>query len=278
MKTSEFKITSAKDGTVLRGITWHADNPRAILNLVHGLGEHCGRYVPLASALAKAGITTTAIDLRGHGTSEGKRGVAKSLDDLHSDIQELLNFSQSKSPDLPQFLMGHSMGGGLVLSYTLKTTRLNLAGVIAQAPLIEFAQALPWPIVTVMRLLRKVAPNMAIKSQIEGERISSLPEEQSLYENDPLNHGSLGIGLGLDLFNSGKALAQNAARYSYPALITHGDQDQLTSFSASRDFASLAPNARFIAYENARHEIHNEFCRAQVHADLIEWIEQRLSA
>lgn len=276
MKTSTFKISNKADGTVLRGRYWHADKPRAVLNLIHGLGEHCGRYAPMAQYLAGHGITTAAIDLRGHGQSDGKRGVTKTITPLYGDISALLEMSAGKYPDLPHILMGHSMGGGLVLGYCEKTNRPNLAGVVAQAPLIGFVQSLPAPVILVMKALRKIAPSMAIKSQIKGEKVSSLPEEQSQYENDPLNHGFLGIGLGLDLIKQCAALQERKGDFPYPLLVTHGDQDVLTDFEASRNFAHATPNATFIPYAQARHEVHNEFCRDQVHADLLGWIDAQI--
>lgn len=268
----QFDILNATDKTTLFGRYWPAQKPVAMMTLIHGLGEHCGRYVEMVAALNAGGISVCAVDLHGHGNTPGKRGVCRDYSLMHGDVTALLTYAKEQADGLPQFLFGHSMGGGIVLSYALNNVDLKLSGVIAQAPLIQVVDGPPAFLKTIMRGVIKVAPDFAIKAKLDGTKISTLSEEQKKYEADPLNHTYLGAGLALDMMDAGQRTASRAARFTYPLLLTHGDQDVLTSFEASQAFAAQVPNCKFICYPGSAHEIHNDFCRAQVHDDLSSWI------
>src|SRR5919199_2405933 len=123
----------AADGVRLYGQGWQPQGePLAVVCLVHGQGEHSGRYAGLAAALVEAGYAVLAFDLRGHGRSEGQRGHTPSYDAWLGDIARLLEEAGNRFPRRPRFLYGHSMGGNLVLGYALRRAHADpLAGVIA---------------------------------------------------------------------------------------------------------------------------------------------------
>lgn len=272
MQSLTFTVPSPDDAHILHGHIWTPNTPRAVLALVHGLGEHSGRYAHMAKHLANHGIATAAIDLRGHGKTRGKRGLAKDVDALLANIEALLYKTRQRFDGLPVILMGHSMGGGLALKYALDHPGLDIKAVIAQAPLIKPAKPVPSILQGILKRIHRVAPDFRLKSRFKGSDISTLPREAKLYQSDPLNHGYLGAGLGISLFASGEDIARRAAQFSYPVLLSHGTDDVLTSFKATQDFSHSAPNAKFIAYENSAHEVHNDLHRAQVYADIIDWI------
>ena len=112
-----FETPSLADGLMLQGRHWTVDAPRAVVSLVHGFGEHCGRYEELAAELVANRIAVVGVDLRGHGKTVGPRGVAQSYDHLHEDLKTLLQQTAAFYPAVPHFLFGHSMGGGLVLHH-----------------------------------------------------------------------------------------------------------------------------------------------------------------
>ena len=117
-----FETKNAADGTVLRGHIWAAAKPKAVMNLVHGFGEHSGRYADMAANLNAKGISVVTLDLRGHGQSDGARGYCPDYNLLLEDVDALLTKTRETYPDLPQILYGHSMGGGLVLNHQLNNT------------------------------------------------------------------------------------------------------------------------------------------------------------
>ncbi len=270
---TRFDTQSPVDSTPLSGMIYTPDNPVTVLNLVHGFGEHCGRYAHMMDALGQHGIATCALDLRGHGRSGGKRGVSHKYENLREDVEALLSQSQEHFTGLPHFLYGHSMGGGLVLNYVLTRGSHNLHGVMASAPLLTLPTPTPKVLEMTVRLLRKIAPDMTINNVIDGTKISTLSEEQKAYEADPLNHGKLGVGLAVDLVESGEWVLSNAQNWALPLLLMHAKNDKLTAFSGTKVFAQKAKNCTFHAFDNVEHEIHNDSSRADVYAAMNNFIK-----
>ena len=250
-------------------------SPSAVMLIVHGFGEHSGRYLGMMEHFAEAGVAVMALDLEGHGQSEGPPGVVHSYDILLADVDLLMNQANARFPGVPVILYGHSMGGGLALHYVLKNGAQNLAGVIASAPLIHPADPVPRPLRAIVKLLRKLAPNKTLGNTISGDKISTLTAEQSRYENDPLNHGRLGIGLAVDIIEGGEWVAENAGKWTAPLLLMHAEQDKLTRFDSSRDFAALAQNCTFMPVFECEHEMHNDIHRDQVYAAMLSFIRDR---
>ena len=273
---SLFETKNAADGTILRGQIWAAKNPKAVMNLVHGFGEHSGRYADMAAYLNSRDISVVTLDLRGHGRSDGARGYCPNYNLMLGDVDALLAKGRELSADLPQILYGHSMGGGLVLNHQLKAPQSNMACVIASAPFIAPAEKISGVQKTIVKFLGKVAPKMTLGNKIDGSKISRLPAEQEAYLSDPLNHGKLGVGLAIGMVEGGEWVRDHAAQFKKPLLIVHARADQLTEFEASEAFAAAAPNATFKAYEDCEHEIHNDCHRNDVYKTAADFIESHI--
>ncbi len=286
---ADFTLNS-QDGTRLNGCVFEPpSNPKAVMSLVHGFGEHCRRYADMADFLRMQDIAVVAIDLRGHGQSDGKRGVCRDYGHLREDVEALVEYSAQRFPGLPHILYGHSMGGGLVMNYILhgaKGGRQNVAqglrqeqtvaskfsAIIASAPLLKLADPVPSPLEFIVRVLRKITPNLSLSQPISGEKVSTLSEEKTAYEADPLNHGRLGVGLAVDMVEAGEWVLSHASEWALPLLLMHARGDRLTDFSGSAAFASKAQNCQFIPFENVEHEIHNDKCRAEVYTAMGDFI------
>ena len=273
---TKFETKNKIDETSLKGIIYTPDNPVAVLNIIHGFGEHSGRYLHMMDALGEKGIAVAAIDLRGHGISDGKRGVCRKYELLRGDAEALLDFSAEQFPELPHFLYGHSMGGGLVLNHILNRGPGGLSGIIASAPLIKTAEPLPKVLTFIVKMLKVVAPNVTLDNSIGGDKISTIPAEQAAYENDEVNHGRLGVGLADGMISGGEWVLSEAENWTAPLLLMHAKDDKLTSFEGSQEFAKRAANCTFRGYTDSEHEIHNDSCRADVYKEIIQFIEARL--
>ena len=273
----DFNIASKAGGLSLYGRHWAADNPRAVMSLAHGFGEHSGRYEPMAKHLNQAGISVLAVDLRGHGKTEGPRGVCKNYLDLSADVSALLEKSRSLYPDLPHYLFGHSMGGGLVLHHGLTQGSHNLAGYLASAPLILPADPVPPPLRILAKILRHILPKGTLPNPIAGDKISTLPSEQADYEADRLNHPRLGFGLAAGMLQAGEDILAQAESWNKPLRLWHARGDRLTNFSASEDFAAQAQNCEFTAFEDVEHEMHNDTSREAVYGLMLDFMSETLS-
>lgn len=269
-----FEIKSLSDGLALQGRIWSPAKPIAVMSLIHGLGEHSGRYAELAEAVGQSGIAVVAVDLRGHGKSAGKRGVCTDYKLLHGDLETLLEKSRVLYPDLPHFLYGHSLGGGLVLDYG-RAPAPDIKGIIASAPFIALPKPTPAIIGQIANLVRRVFPMATLSQSLTGDKISTLPEEQRIYESDPLNHSRISFGLAVDAIEAGKRVAAHGPQWNTPLLLIHAKGDQLTSCEASAAFAQTARNVTFRSYENSEHEMHHDKPKAKVFGELIDFIKSK---
>ena len=136
IKAEDFNFRS-KDNLKLHGSRWTVENPLAIVCMVHGLGEHIGRYTPLANTFNHKQISFWGFDLRGHGTSEGKKGHTPSIHHMFDDVEQLLVIIRKTYPDSPIVIYGHSMGGNIALNFLLHRTSKEVdCGVITSPWLI----------------------------------------------------------------------------------------------------------------------------------------------
>ncbi|MGB3457471.1 MAG: lysophospholipase [Litorimonas sp.] len=269
-----FRLASA-DGTALHARHWPARSAHATLVLVHGFGEHAARYLNMADTLTAHGVQVVAADLRGHGRSDGKRGVIGGYDEFRADLAALLGKARSLHEGVkgPLVLFGHSMGGGLVLDHGLHHPDPGVDGIIASAPLVALAEPPPRPLEALMRGLARLAPKLALPQPIDGTKISTLPDEQTAYVEDALTHGTLGLKTAVDMVDTGASLTRDAAQWSLPLLVYHSPQDQLTDYDASRAFCEAA-RGRFETFEEVAHEMHHDTSRAAVHTLILDFIDQ----
>ncbi|MCI5045533.1 MAG: alpha/beta hydrolase [Aquisalinus sp.] len=278
MTETTFTTENATDGKTLFGRSHLPESvdTKAVLSLVHGLGEHSGRYAEMAAWLNQRGIAVNLIDLHGHGQTPGGRGVCESMDLMLDDIDALLDFSRESVPEIPHYLMGHSMGGLLVLTYGLQRHPTDLAGYISQAPALEPVELPPAIQLSIMRFLRPLFPKLAASNGIDPATVSKDEEAVRAYVNDPLVHDKICIALGLDLIDTGKWVRENASLWSEPLLLMHGDQDLLTSCAASKAFASdIGDHCTFEMVSGGFHEIHNDPERELVYQRIADWIDDK---
>ncbi len=206
--------------------------------LVHGLGEHGGRYHSLAERLVNAGFRVVAMDQQGHGEDPSPRGHVESYESLLCDISALISWI-NKSFDDRTVLLGHSMGGNLAINHALRIGK-GYRGAIASGPMLR-AQRAPGPIAEfLLRTWSSVFRRASIKSTVIPERLMSDPAEIASFKADELFHSTLSLRLGAALIDSGRWALRNASSLQVPLLVAHGGTDALTCPEASKEFAELA--------------------------------------
>ncbi len=257
---------------------WPAEAPRAVVCLVHGLGEHSGRYAPLAAYLNAHGYTLLAMDLRGHGRSGGKRGHIPTYADALDDIDRLLERAADEFPETPRFLYGHSLGGNLVINYILRRPTDDLRGAIASGPWLRLAFQPPAYKVWLARLAGRLFPALLQPSGLNPHHLSHDPAVVQAYMDDPLVHDRISAALFLGVYEAGLWALQHADRLTLPLLLMHGSADQLTSPEASREFCEKAGEACTLRlWEGMYHEVHNEPEKAQVYRVVKAWLDDHLA-
>jgi len=272
MDTFEWTYQSS-DGEEMFARGWTPPGkPKAIITLIHGHGEHTGRYAHVGAALAENGYALLGFDLRGNGKSGGKRGHTPSYSALLDDISAFLRQMEVKYPGLPRFLYGHSLGGNLVLNYTLRN-KPELHGVIATGPWLKLAFNPPAPKVMLGKLMNNLAPGFTQASGLETRALSHDDAVVSAYENDPLVHDKISARLFISIYESGLWALEHAAEFPIPLLLMHGSADRVTSCEASKEFAEKAGSkATFKMWDGWFHEIHNEPEKAKVIQVMLGWL------
>jgi alpha-beta hydrolase superfamily lysophospholipase len=276
MKTREWGRKSA-DGLEMFAQSWEPDEtPRAVVCLVHGLGEHSGRYAHVGKAVVEAGFVLTGFDVRGHGKSGGPRGHTPSYDALMDDIDLFIHLVADRYPGLPRFLYGHSMGGNFVINFALRC-RPELVGVIATGPWLKLAFQPASSKVALGKIMNNILPRFSQASGLDTWALSHDPEVVNAYENDPLVHDKISARLFLNVFESGLWALDHAAEIPLPLLLMHGGADRITSLEASRQFAASAGDKVTLRiWDGLYHEIHNEPEQGEVFTFMIDWMNTQL--
>lgn len=266
------------DKLKLVGKCWLPEvSPRALLCLVHGFGEHIGRYEHVATFFNKHQLGFLGFDLRGHGRSEGKRGVVPNYEALMENIGEFLALAQHKFTDLPLILYGHSMGGNLVMSYLLRF-QPSVKAAIVTSPWLRLAKQPPFWRVLLARLVVQFYSEYTDKAELNPSDLSRDPSVGEAYQKDPLVHNQMSAMLFLGVENAGEQILQHANRLSIPLLLMHGRQDPITAWQASELFAKQTPSqTTFLSWDDARHELHNELNREDVLSAMLAWIDKQLT-
>jgi alpha-beta hydrolase superfamily lysophospholipase len=258
--------------------TWQPEvDPKAVVCLVHGLGEHSGRYTHVAQAMNDAGYALVAMDLRGHGKSAGKRGCVPYYNILRADIDSFFNFCKKQYPGLPSFIYGHSMGGVLVLDYVMHNKPM-IQGVIDSSGWLRLTTTPSALKVLLGRIIGRISADMTMFNGLDPNTISRDSAVVLAYRNDPLVHDRISARLGISIHDAGEQLLKNAALFpQIPLLIMHGLDDQITSPAASRQFAgSVTGDVVFKPWKNLYHELHNEPEKQLVLDFAIKWMNAHL--
>lgn len=263
------------DGLRLEAYEWPIEQAVAVVCLVHGLGEHVRRYDSVAAFFNRHDIAVIGNDRRGHGQSEGKRGHAPGLDPLLDEIEHLRAEAAERYPGVPQVLYGQSMGGNLVLNYTLRRSA-DVAGVIAMSPWIQLGFQ-PNPLLIALgKAMRRIYPAFTQSNNLDISNLSTDPAVARAYEADPLTHDRISSAMGVAMLDAADHLHQYSGKFPAPLLLMNGTGDRLVSPDAIREFADRASgNITYIPWEGLYHELHNEYRREEVLNTTILWLQKQ---
>lgn len=274
-----------KDGTLLYRKQWNEqDNLIGILYIIHGLGEHSGRYDMLAKRMISKGIRVHSIDLRGHGRTfkdlnfhrNAVKGHLGDINFLKDDIEDFLQIDIDSI--VPKFLLGHSLGGLAVLDFisSKRNHSSSISGVIASAP----GLALPNPInrwkERLGRFIGSFLPSLYVGNGLDYKMVSRDNEYCMSIRDDPLLHHGITLETAATFLDLGKEIMSTAGERSIDAslLISHGTGDVFTCHKASESFISLinCHDKRIKLYQDAYHNLHQDLIRDRVIEDYYDWM------
>ncbi len=268
------------DGMKLSGYLWEPkENPKAIINLVHGFGEYSERYDHWANRFTEKGFIVHAIDNRGHGKSDGKRGHIREFDDFLNDVDVLINESKKINSDLPQFIYGHSMGGNIVANYIVKREN-NFKGAVLSSPWLKLTFSPSAAMLFLARIMNKIYPKFTQNSNLDVKGISHDHKVVDAYIKDPLIHGKISARMFYEIVNAGRKIIEYTNKLNLPTVIQHGNGDNITSYKASKEFfenaKSHGKDIEYKEWEGLYHELHNELENEEIFSFVYNWIEKKL--
>jgi len=269
--------------TGLKGIkiyyqAWLPESPKAIVQIVHGFGSHSGRYLNVVNELVPLNYAIYADDRRGQGKSEGKRNYADSFNQYVEDEKLLFEIIRKQHPNLPIFMLGHSMGSFIALYFTKKYENL-LNGLILSGTGTKAGRKVSRSLKFMAKLFSKIAPHMKMNTGVNPELLSHDPEVVKNYKQDPLVHyDKISMRLSyesLKFFNEVQIFVKS---FKLPLLSQSGSADRLTAGTEILKDIFQMEDKTIIIYDGLYHEVYNEIekDRKKVLKDLSDWLEKHV--
>ncbi len=261
----------------IAGYHFPCENPEKVVVLIHGIGEHAGRFSRVAEYFNKEKIAVVSMDLRGHGRTEGVRGHCAPREEVLKDIDALIEHAQKLYPNIPIVMYGHSMGGNITLDYRARGGHNDIpCGYIISAPWIRLVRPVTGTLYQAVKLMSKIAPKMTIKQAFPEDQLGNV-EYVRPYNSDPMVHANVSMLCAFQGFTIGTALEKgtnedNGRARKTPCLLMHGTEDKICSIEGSREFAKLQDKEAFtlVEWEGYYHEIHNGGPKGQTGEEVIK--------
>lgn len=260
------------NNTKLFGQIWQPKNPKSVIILVHGMGEHVLRYTDFViPKLVENNFVVIGFDQFGHGQSEGKRGHCPNYEALLNMLEIVIEKSKTDFQNLPIYLYGHSMGGNLVINYCLKKSH-NLKGIIATSPFLRLAFQPPkWKMI-LGKLLLKIAPSVALPSELEVNAISRNKNEVKRYSEDKLVHDKISPMYSFPIMKNGEWAIKNSHKLKTSMLVCHGTGDRIIDYNASEEFCDNTKKATLKLFNDGYHELHHDLCKDEFMETILNWL------
>lgn len=270
-------IFETTDGLRLFERSWLPDGePKGVLCIVHGYAEHSGRYDYVGNWLAQRGYAVHALDLRGHGRSEGDRVFVRSFNEYLDDVDAFLALVRARHSGTAPWLFGHSLGGSIV-ALSAVTRRPDVRGLLFSGAVLAAAAGTPRIVTRIMLLLGRFVPRLRLR-KLAAATVSRDPEVVAWYDADPLNfRGKMPAGLIASMIRAGRVIDERMETIDKPLLIMHGTEDVLASPEGSEALYQRAASTdkTLKLYPGLFHEILNEPEKDQVLADIAGWLDAR---
>jgi len=271
-------LLTNKDGLSIYTQAWLPQSePRANLVIVHGLGEHSGRYQHVAEFFVEKRLAVFAFDHQGHGQSDGKRGHVNAFSDLIADLEMFLQHVNELSPDKPTFLFGHSMGATIVLLYLLEHQD-KVDAVVVSAPAVRIKMGPPTFVKELVPQLAKMSPAVTINSGLKPEWVSHDTSVVEAYKADELTHPHISLSLFSGMYNGGKHILEQADKITLPIFILYGSEDKIVDGDAIKATFEKISSAdkKLLIFQDDFHEVHNEADQLEEFEQIWQWLEKKL--
>ena len=273
------EIITTTDGLSLYCQWQRVENARAVILIVHGVGEHAARYQPFESWFCDHGYSCYGYDQRGHGRSGGVRTHVNNFLEYAEDLQLIISKIHSENPTLPVFLFSHSMGTLVALTNSIVFPDTKLAGIILSSCAIMPGRSLPSWALKLTHPLARFVPRLRVPTFIPVNSLSHDAAVIDSYKYDELVEGTVTLGWLRSFSDAQKEIFDKVDRIRVPLLVLHSRADPIASIDGVRDLlASVkSEDVTFIEFQSLFHELHNEvqLDREQVFKNIFDWCAER---
>ena len=242
--------------------------------IIHGLGEHSGRYEDFAKNLTRKNIGVFCIDLIGHGKSNGKRGHIKSFEDYINAVENGIIHIRKKFLDTPIILFGHSLGGLICLKFLLDRESKEIEKAIVSSPWIETALKIPKHLLFIHKIFQKITPGLQLSNNLITSHLSKNQKIVTDYESDILVHDKITLNLFSEILTTIEDVLKRSSRIKVQTFIYHGKNDKIISYKGTEKIANSIPNNKFILFDNIYHEPHNDIEKDVIYKEINDFINK----
>ena len=274
MKMSEkFILNSSAKKIFIR--EWETKGqPKKNILIIHGLGEHSGRYKEFAEFYIEKGIGVYALDLQGHGKSIGKRGHIKSFEEYLDSVENSLIFIRKKFLDTPIILFGHSLGGLIALNFLIERESKEIECGIISSPWIETKIKVPEYLLIIQKILKNIFPSLRLNNRLNSNHLSKNKEIVKKYVEDELVHNKISLNLYSEVMSAIDNVKQKASRIKINIFLYHGKSDKIISSNGTSEVNKLLKKCELKLYDNVYHEPHNDLEKEEVYINILEFIKK----
>lgn len=262
-----------KDGLALKVTKWNdiEGGGKGTLIIIHGIGEHQGRYSHVVKYFIDLDYVVYTYDQRGHGKSDGKLGHTPGVSFNLDDLQRIIDSSEGQK----LYLYGHSFGGIVLVNYLLRKEDSRLVAAVLSAPWIWLKKQPSKIDVALASVMNLVYPSFTQNNKLDTTALSSIDQVGIEYLNDPLVHPKISAGLFKSFYASGINAIENAGNLSVKTLVIHGEDDMIIDPNGSKEFCKNSDLATLKLYSNTRHELHNDKRAEEVLGYVSDWLESQ---
>ena len=266
-----------QNGVDFFGKTYFAEKIKGVVIIVHGLGDHLGRYEEFViPELLKNDLAVLAYDQFGHGKTKGKRGHNPGFEHVLESLALMVKKADSLFNQKPIFLYGHSMGGNVVLNHAIRNPE-GIHGIILSSPFLRLAFTPPAWKLRLGKIAMKLFPAFTMHNELDPNALSHDPSVIEKYLSDPLVHNKVSPNYSIRFLQSGQWAMDNIDQLKINTLVLHGTDDQLTDHLASVEISKKNPQKITLKlYPNGYHELHNEPVKDIFLKDVCDWINKNL--
>ena len=277
MTYREFSLTSCT-GAPLFARAWETEGkPLANFVLVHGLGEHCGRYKDYAEYLASQGYNVYTYDYLGFGKSPGKRGHIENFDIYFSDIKRCIDEVKKVSPEAKIIVQGHSLGGLIALAYGLKFVS-TVDGVVVTSPGLR-NNPIPWYVNLAAKIFGVILPAVSMNNRLPADKLSHDQAIVQQYLEDPLVHGEVTPLFFKECVKTMEFVITNAVKFTKPLMLLYAGEDHLVNIEGTKEFIrNLPPHLprEIDCYDKMYHELLNEVGKEEIWVRITRWTKEQV--